>query len=65
MHRLYGAVSIDGNIYRVKTTVKEIKENRDGKAYAYKVTNIELLEDHKELAISNSAKSNNPNGSKR
>ena len=39
-----------------------LKQSLEGKAYAYEVTNIELLEDHKELAISNSAKSNNPNG---
>ena len=39
-----------------------MKQSLEGKAYAYEVTNIELLEDHKELAISNSAKSNNPNG---
>ena len=65
MHRLYGAITIDGRTYRVKTTVKEIKENTEGKAYAYEVTSIELLEEHKELAISNSAKSNNSNGSKR
>ena len=39
-----------------------LKQSLEGKAYAYEVTNIELLENHKELAISNSAKSNNPNG---
>ena len=39
-----------------------LKQSLEGKTYAYEVTNIELQEDHKELAISNSAKSNNPNG---
>ena len=59
MHRLYGAVNFKGKIYKVKSTVKEIREGGEGKAYAYEVTNVELLENHKESAISNSAKSNN------
>lgn len=47
IHRLYGAVNIDGVDYRVKTTVKELNNDVRGKAYTYEVTNIELLEDHK------------------
>lgn len=43
MHRFYGVARIDGNIYRVKTTIKESRENREGKAYAYEVTKIELI----------------------
>ena len=70
MLRMFGGKSANGEGYLynrfmrgwVDARQKEIKENSEGKAYAYEVTNIELLEDHKELAISNSAKSNNPNG---
>ena len=43
--RLFGAISIDGKIYRVKTTVKRyIDDNVRTKAYSYEVTEIELLE---------------------
>lgn len=48
MHRLYGAIDIDGKVYRVKTTVKEILSEQSNKAYAYEVTNIELLDGHTE-----------------
>ena len=44
VHRLYGAVDIDGQIYRVKVTLKEYTdENRPKKAYTYEATKIELL----------------------
>ena len=44
VHRLYGAVDIDGQIYRVKVTLKEYTdENRPKKAYSYEATKIELL----------------------
>lgn len=45
MHRFYGAVEIDGDIYRAKSTVKENRDkNTTLKPYAYEVTNIELLD---------------------
>lgn len=42
IHRLYGAIEIDGKVYRAKTT---IHENRDkaNEAYDYKITEIELI----------------------
>ena len=45
MHRLYGAVDIDGKTYRVKVTLKEDKQNENlpKKAYSYEATKIELL----------------------
>ena len=45
IHRLYGAVVIDGKMYRVKTTVKEQTETGKRNApYTYEVTEIELLD---------------------
>lgn len=45
VHRCYGAVNIDGKIYRVKITLKEEARNKDlpHKAYSYEATKIELL----------------------
>ena len=44
IHRLFGAVTIDGKDYRVKTTLREYKDkNRISKPYSYQVTEIELL----------------------
>ena len=45
MHILYGAVTIDGKTYRVKTTVKRDIRNEElaSKAYSYEATKIELL----------------------
>ena len=44
IHRLYGAVDIDGKLYRVKITLKEYADsNRPQKAYSYEATKIELL----------------------
>lgn len=44
IHRLYGAVDIDGRTYRVKVTIKEYADaNRPKKAYSYEATKIELL----------------------
>ena len=44
IHRLYGAVNIDGKTYRVKVTLKEYADgNRPQKAYSYEATKIELL----------------------
>ena len=37
-HRLYGAVEIDGNIYRVKTTIKEDFTSKEAKVpHSYEV----------------------------
>ena len=44
IHRCYGVVEIDGQVYRVKVTLKEYRdENEDNKAYSYEATKIELL----------------------
>ena len=44
MHILYGAVTIDGKTYRVKTTLKEnVRTKEPTKAYTYEATKIELL----------------------
>lgn len=42
IHRLYGAVNIDGQIYRVKTTIEEHRDKKND-AYTYQVTKVELL----------------------
>jgi hypothetical protein len=55
VHRMYGAVSIDGRIYRAKTTIHEFK-NKDNRAYDYKITEVELI-------ISGSSTSNALNSS--
>lgn len=45
IHRFYGSVSIDGKVYRVKTTIKEYSDASHGaKAYNYEVTKIELID---------------------
>jgi hypothetical protein len=45
IYRLYGSVMIDGNYYRIKTTLKEYNnKNMKSKPHSYEVTNIELLE---------------------
>ena len=45
IHRLYGAVTMGGKLYRVKVTLKEDLQNRGlaKKAYSYEATKIELL----------------------
>ena len=45
IHRLYGAVRMDGKVYRVKVTLKENTQNEKPakKAYSYEATKIELL----------------------
>ena len=44
MHRFYGAVEIEGVIYRTKSTVKEYRDkNTELKPYTYEVTKIELF----------------------
>lgn len=44
IHRVYGAVRIGDNIYRVKVTIKEHKDaNRANTPHSYEATKIELL----------------------
>ena len=43
IHRLYGAIELDGNIYRVKTTMNEHRSSQN-EAHDYRVTKVELLE---------------------
>lgn len=51
MHRFYGAVEVDGEVYRAKSTIKEYRDkNTQLKPYTYEVTNIELLTDSAEDA---------------
>lgn len=46
IHRFYGAVEIDGKMYRVKTTINEYRdESRTATPYSYEVIKIELLEE--------------------
>ena len=45
IHRLYGAVRMDGKLYRIKVTLKENTRTKETpKAYSYEATKIELLE---------------------
>lgn len=61
IHRLYGAISADGKLFRVKTTVKEYRDtNRDNKAYSYEVTKIELIDDSSDGAKKGSSRPLNP-----
>ena len=44
IHRLYGAVRMDGKVYRVKVTLKEDKTSQEPKVpHSYEATKIELL----------------------
>lgn len=46
VHRLYGAIEIDGKVYRVKTTMHEFLNGNDANSpHSYEVTQIELIED--------------------
>ena len=46
VHRIYGAVNIDGKTYRVKTTIYEFRDaNTANTPHSYEVTKIELIED--------------------
>lgn len=45
VHRMYGAINIDGETYRVKTTMHEFKDdNTQNIPHSYEVTKIELIE---------------------
>lgn len=43
IHRFYGCAKINGELYRVKTTIKE-RKSAGVKPYTYEVTKIELLD---------------------
>ena len=44
IHRLYGAVRMDGKVYRVKVTLKEDKTSKEPKVpHSYETTKIELF----------------------
>jgi len=64
MQRYYGAVGIDGQIYRVKTTVKKINQDRKGlknKYYTLEVQEIELIEERPGVQkIGDANSTNNP-----
>ena len=64
IHRCYGAISIDGQEYLVKLTLKENPSQTSRKAYTYEVTKIELLDstDGERTGLSSSYQSNS-NGS--
>ena len=60
IHRLYGAVNVDGKMYRVKVTLKKDRTNNEPqKAYSYEATKIELLAGQHEEAVISSRNSNN------
>ena len=44
VHRLYGAIELDGKPYRVKTTMQEFRGGEENKPHSYEVTKIELLD---------------------
>lgn len=61
IHRLYGAVRMNGKLYRVKVTLKENKRTRETtKAYSYEATKIELLAgQHGDVTMTSPRNSNN------
>lgn len=60
IHRLYGAVSIDGQVYRTKVAIKEYADkNRPQKAYSYEATKIELFAETLVGADSSNPNTNN------
>ncbi len=45
IHRFYGAIKMDGQTYRVKTTIQEIAEpEKLNRPHSYEVTKIEMLD---------------------
>ena len=50
IHRLYGAVGMDGKTYRVKITLKELSEGTRN-TYSYETTKIELLNESNSSGI--------------
>ena len=53
IHRFYGAVNIEGETYRVKTTIEESRENKiNTTPHSFEVTEIELLsEDNSSIGL--------------
>lgn len=47
--RLYNAIEIDGKVYRVKSTVKRLKEG--DRYYTYEIQEMELIEDTQSTAV--------------
>lgn len=45
IHRFYGAVNIDGQVYRVKTTMIESLAEKTNKPHSYEITTVELTDD--------------------
>lgn len=55
IHRFYGAATIEGTMYRVKTTMREYRDqNHSPLAHSYEITKIELLEAPSDGVVSNS-----------
>lgn len=55
IHRFYGAAIIEGTMYRVKTTMREYRDqNHSPLAHSYEITKIELLEAPSDGVVSNS-----------
>ena len=73
VHRLYGAVELDGKTYRVKTTMQEFRGGKENKPHSYEVTKIELLDspgkrenpDRPPLVSSNNSKNITSEGSEK
>ena len=73
VHRLYGAVELDGKTYRVKTTMQEFRGGEENKPHSYEVTKIELLDspgkrenpDRPPLVSSNNSKNITSEGSEK
>lgn len=61
IHRLYGAIRIGDDIYRVKVTLKENRRTKETtKAYSYETTKIELLAgQHGDVTVTSPRNSNN------
>lgn len=63
VHRLYGAVELDGKTYRVKTTMHEFRGGEENKPHSYEVTKIELLDSPGERENPDRPHSDAPNNS--
>lgn len=60
IHRVYGAVSIDKKVYRVKITLKEDRtQDVKTRAYSYEATKIELLDGQSATPVGVPRNSNN------
>lgn len=59
IYRLYGAIDINGELYRAKTTIKETLSRDLRRAYTYELTSIELLNEKKIELLSGQTHSEN------